>query len=162
MTDPDELCSHCGKVTSGWLPFCGPECQLAYMTHQSKGKIIAPNNLRLCCWRADGTMMEHSHADHPTYMYPVPVNFTGPIDDKHREDFEMVSGRVGTDQEIRDYFQEWHALIYTDGSMAVTIYECSYYMWWLRDGHPQNGAAIWGNLRMGLKSELTLDVSTMK
>ena len=70
---------------------------------------------------ANGDMLEHCDADHPDYKFPVEIEFIGtrPAD---ALDFE--------------YRSESHALIYCNSSVALTIYECCFELWRLRDGMP--------------------------
>ena len=75
-------------------------------------KVIAPNNLPLCAIRHDGVLLEHEHADHPTYLFPVMVE-CGDSDVSYKEE---------------------HALIWTDGVGALTIYECCYTLFQVDSG----------------------------
>jgi hypothetical protein len=84
-------------------------------------KAIAPNGLPLTVERWDGVRLEHSHADHPTYMFPVDVEFTG----------EKPADLPDWDT---SYCNERHALIYIDGCIALTLYECCYELFMLADG----------------------------
>lgn len=94
-----------------------------------------PNGLPLCSFKANGDAYEHSHGDHPDYKFPVEIEFTGDITESDQSDYEMIFGSPpASDQDVRDYLKETHALIYTDGHMAVTIYECCYAMWSLKKG----------------------------
>lgn len=63
------------------------------------------------------------HADHPTFKFLVVVEWVGP-------------------EPIEDYArQEYHALIYTDGTVALTLHECCYAVWSLADGNGQG--SVW-------------------
>lgn len=86
-------------------------------------KVIAPNGLPITCWRANGDELEHPHADHPTYRFPVDVEWIGK---GWEPDLEPV---------------ETHALIYTDDFIALTISECCYALWALSDGEGQG--SLW-------------------
>jgi len=57
------------------------------------------------------------------------------MDDDRRHDI-MLYGRTLNDIEVRDALGETHALIYTDGYIALTMHECCYAIWNLstRDG----------------------------
>lgn len=96
------------------------------MTDQEP-RVIAPNGLPITCWRADAHL-EHEHADHPTYLFPVVAQIDG---------------------------EEWetHALIYTDGGIAVTMYEYCYAAWYVRDGELMGGS-LWekGAIRLAPES----------
>lgn len=84
------------------------------------GRVIAPNHLSIKCLRYDGAVMEHEHADHPDYKFPVVADFVGPVP---RDLLDCDA-----------YCPETHALIYTDGSVAVTVHECTYSTWLVSDG----------------------------
>jgi hypothetical protein len=71
-------------------------------------------------------MLEHEHADHPDYKFPVTVEYVS----------EVPSDLPDWDT---SYYPETHALIYTDGYIAVTMYECCHAMWWLKDGSWMGG-----------------------
>lgn len=92
------------------------------------GRVIAPNNLPITCIRADGTLLEHEHADHPDYKWPVEVEFVGEIPPIPEDWCDMHDEwRAGFDPESQ-------ALIYSDGYIAVTLYESCYIMWVLASG----------------------------
>jgi hypothetical protein len=93
----------------------------------SDPRIIAPNNLPLTVERWDGARLEHEHADHPTYMFPVEIEFKG----------EVPAGLPDWDTSYRN---EKHALIYLDGTVALTLYECCYYLWNLESGNNLRGS----------------------
>lgn len=83
--------------------------------------MISPNNLPISCVKFDGTMLEHEHGDHPDYKFPVTVEYRGVLPE-------------GLDEWDCSYKPETHALIYSDGCVAVTLYECTYGMFNLGDG----------------------------
>jgi len=64
-------------------------------------------------------MLECGHGDHADYLFPVEV-----VGADHPEDVAAGAPR----------FPETHALIYTDGQVALTLYECCYFMWRASDG----------------------------
>lgn len=64
--------------------------------------------------------MEHVHDNHPDYKFPVDV-----------EGIETNPKHVT--------YPQSHALIYTDGVVALTLYECCYFMWTVDDGSPLGG-----------------------
>jgi hypothetical protein len=86
---------------------------------------VRPNGLPVVCATAQGTLLECEHGDHPTYLFPVEA--TG---EEHPEDL------------AHDFhmFPEQHALIYTDGHVALTLYECCYAIWYVRDGEWLGGS----------------------
>lgn len=80
-------------------------------------------------------MYEIEHGDHPDYKFPVHATYVG----EHPEEHFTVSDAGGNNVEVdpgwvESRMHESHALIYTDGSIALTLYECSYAIWSLRDG----------------------------
>jgi hypothetical protein len=120
-------CVNCGKLTVD--NYCDSECMIEN-AKKNGGKVMAPNNLPITCIRYDYTMMEHPEADHPDYKFPVKVEYCGkeiPVD-KY------------------EYSREDHALIYTDGNIAVTIYECCFAMWTLNGSKRDQGKCCGGHL----------------
>jgi hypothetical protein len=87
---------------------------------------IAPNGLPPTVERWDGVRLEHEHADHPTYMFPVDAEFTG----------ERPADLPEWDH---SYCNERHALIYVDGCVALTLYEHCYALWNLESGNCLRG-----------------------
>jgi len=39
-----------------------------------------------------------------------------------------------------EFAEQRHALVFTDGQVAVTVYECCYFMWCVHDGSPDGGS----------------------
>lgn len=101
----------------------------------SDPRIIAPNNLPLTVERWDGARLEHEHADHPTYMFPVEVEFTG-VKPADFPDWDT------------SYCNERHALIYADDCIALTLYEARYYLWVLDGGRCLRGPSLSWNWRI--------------
>ncbi len=59
------------------------------------------------------------------------------------EEVELaLYGRKLTEEERKRSNDQNHALLYTDGHVAVTIYECSYAMWYLNSGKIAGGS-LW-------------------
>jgi len=83
------------------------------------GKLHTPNGLPVMCIRYDNLMLECEHGDHPDYIFPVTAKLIG--------EPEMMDGYPVEGDEL-------HALIYHDDSIALTLHECSYFVWHLRDG----------------------------
>ena len=136
------VCTFCGKPVEPHLNYCNWDCHVEH-AKQLGGKVIAPNGLPIRCIMADGTMLEDEHGDHPDYKFPVKVEYVGPLTDGHRSDAEMMGVRSGaTEAEMRECFGETHALLYTDGCVAVTLFEFCYAFWYLRDGECAGGA-LW-------------------
>ncbi len=101
------------------LNFCCWECHIADAI-ASGGTIHQPNGLPLRCIDRNGDIWEHEHANHPDYKFLVEVEYVGPPHDLPEWD--------------DSYGNQDHALIYTDECIAVTMYECTYGLWSLRDG----------------------------
>jgi hypothetical protein len=139
------ICKFCNEETPDRdvANYCGRwDCYVA-AAKELGGKTIAPNGLRICCVKADGTMMEHEHADHPLYKFPVEVEVT---DARLLKSFEDDEARMFELAKQEAYVRatpftwtESHAFIMTDGCMAVTLYETCYTMWYLGDGHCLGG-----------------------
>lgn len=132
-------CAHCRAPVERYHNYCGWECMVE-QAKQSGGRIHTPNNLPIGCIKADGTMLEHEHGDHPDYMFPVEAQYVG---GKPEEVFRVAH----SDGTVEPMSEEWakarefetHALIYTDGHIALTLYECRYSLWSLRDGRFLSG-----------------------
>ena len=96
--------------------------------------VIAPNGLRICCIRHDGTLMENEHADHPTYMFPVTVDYVG----KDPEFGMLVNGlgehHLPEPDMLEGMKHEDHAVIYTDGWVVMTLYEYCYFLFTMGKG----------------------------
>jgi hypothetical protein len=108
---------------------------------------ICPNDLPVRCIMYDGTMMEHDAARHPDYKFPVGADYIGKEDIGLMTDSEGKSYSDAHLAEVLSY--EEHALLYCDGYIAVTIYECCYAMWNVADGSVQGGS-LWdkGNWKL--------------
>jgi len=119
------FCKYCKKETLFGHNYCEGDCIIKH-AKQCGGKVYSPNGLPIRCINANGDMYEHEHGDHPSYMFPVEVEYTGNIDDVVEKDEE---GNV-----IFSAEKENHALLWTDGNVVLTIYECCYSIWLLRDG----------------------------
>lgn len=135
MVDHDEKrCLNCEKLIESYMNYCSWDCQVALATKEG-GTSFCPNGLPISVIRHDGNMYEHEHGDHPDYKFPVHVSFIGVIDEDDRHDMTLMAGRPPVDdEEVRKFRGESHALIYTDGSIALTIYECCYAIWGVREG----------------------------
>lgn len=113
-------CFNCGKETNEYENYCNWDCMIESAEKQG-GKKITPNNLPIKCIMADGTMLECENGDHPDYKFPVIVEWVGKTAEcSEQYDFERAN--------------QLHAFIYTDGNIALTLYECCYYMWKISDG----------------------------
>lgn len=123
MSDVDKGCVQCGKPPPPHNNYCGWDCMIAY-AKANGGVAYLPNGLPIGSIRADGMMFEHSHGDHPNYLFPVDVDGTNDPGDA-AEGFER--------------YPETHALIYTDGWVALTLHEDSHALWSVRSGAPLGG-----------------------
>lgn len=101
-------CTHCGKPTEDYVNYCDWDCHVEHAKKEG-GRVHCPNGLPIRCIRFDGLMLECEGGDHPDYKFPVVVQQDGEHD-------------------------EVHAVIYTDGSIVLTLFECCYMLWSLRDG----------------------------
>lgn len=129
----DKTCLNCEEVVESYINFCDFDCHIAY-TRKNGGKDLCPNGLPIRCIRFDGMMMEHEHADHCDYMFPVHVRYTGSEPEKV---FTMhgPEGPVEMSPEwVESQCNETHALIYTDGNIAVTMSEYCYAFWSVTSG----------------------------
>ena len=107
-------CKGCNKPVDDQLNFCEFSCHVDYVKRNG-GILKTPNGLPVMCLKHDIFMLECEHGDHPTYKFPVTVEY------------------IGTDQNW-DEKEQIHALIYTDYNVALTIYETNYYLWFMIDG----------------------------
>ncbi len=115
----DKTCPGCGKELPQYHNHCSWECAIK-LAKEAGGSAFTPNGLPIKCIRYDGNMYEHGDGDHPDYKFPVDIRFIGVRPELPEWD--------------DSYTSECHALIYTDGRIAITLYECNYTMWSLRDG----------------------------
>src|SRR5690349_7898019 len=113
-------CTFCQKLIEDYVNYCGWDC----MVNEAKakgGKVIAPNDLPIKCIKFDSTMLEHEHAAHPDYKFPVTVEYRGVLP-------------KGLEEWDHSYSPETHALIYADNNVAITLYEYTYAAFFLSDG----------------------------
>ena len=144
LNEPSKgVCTFCGRSVAAHLNYCGWECQIEH-AKKLGGRVYTPNGLPIRCITADGTMLEHEHGDHPDYKFPVKIDYIGPLTDDHRSDAHRVYGCAphASDEVVRDCMRETHALIYTDGSIALTMHECCYAIFGLRSGLLDSGS-LW-------------------
>jgi len=99
------------------------------------GKFHSPNGLPVGSIDRDGNMWECEHGDHPDYKFPVDLDYVG---DDVEQEFRVVNGEGDTVDMGAEWYEasrhRQHALIYTDGHIALSMYECGYVMWSLADG----------------------------
>lgn len=144
-------------------------------------QVFRRNGLPIVCQRFDGALLEHEHADHPDYKFPVEVEFASerpdcfaqvgldrgkkPTHHRHgiewtddvafcktcdrpldNSEVEHLRAYDVAEFEAASYEPHTEALIYHDGSIAVTLYECGYIMYHRRGGaflHGPNWAKDW-------------------
>ncbi len=127
--------------------------------------VIAPNNLPIRCVMADGTLKEHEHADHRDYKFPVMCELIGTNIEEHQwccvDDNGKRFYRQMDEIDIYNSEHEEHALIYTDGSIAITIYETCKAIWNLRDGTCLGGH-LWEKWDKKNKKGWKLDETSLK
>lgn len=111
-------CDNCNKECEH--NYCDWQCHIEAAKKEG-GKVICPNGLPITCIMANWDMLEHADANHPDYKFPVEIEFVG---------------TKPADAPDWEYSNESHALIYCDVSVALTIYECCYELWRMRDGLP--------------------------
>lgn len=139
----ERRCDFCGAAgVDAYKNYCNWDCIIGKAKQQG-GKIYTPNGLPIKSVKLDSTMLEHEHGDHPDYKFPVEVEYVGPIVESDAEDYRICVGSPHTSEdELRRFRDQTHALIYTDGFVAVTLYECCYAMWWVI----KNGESLGGNM----------------
>lgn len=113
---PPGTCAFCDKPAPYAHNYCSYECHIAAARADGAVEHL-PNGLPIRCITGDGKLLEVANGDHPDYIFPVDVE--GPPETIG--DIEYPGG-------------EFHALIYTDGNIALTLYECEYYLWLLPSG----------------------------
>lgn len=117
------------------------------------GVVHTPNGLPIRSIRHDGNMYEHGHGDHPDYKFPVEIEYVGGLKKEVLDELtEFWRVENPTEEDARRYLAETHALIYTDGSIAVTLYECNYSMFSLRTGECLGGRYVSKDNRLSEKS----------
>ena len=156
-----KVCGYCKKPVEEYHNYCGWACMIEE-AKANGGKVSAPNGLPIGSIDRDGNMWEHEHGDHPDYKFPVTIEYVG---GKPEEQFRVMHG----DGTVEPMSKEWadarsketHALIYTDGYVALTIYECTYAMWSLKDGSIRAGQ-MWKKGDWKLADESITKIMEMK
>ncbi len=133
MTEELHPCHHCKKQISAYINYCDWGCMVAE-AKANGGAIHTPNDLPIRSIKRDGSMWEHEHGDHPDYKFPVDVEHVNPSREMY-----FISGpdltRVPMSKEQADaHNKETHALIYSNRSVALTLYECCHALWNLKRG----------------------------
>ncbi len=115
-----KICPGCGETPpQSYMNYCNWGCHIKHAIILG-GSVHCPNGLPIATIDRDGNMWEHEHGDHPDYKFPVTINFIGVRPELPEWD--------------DSYTKEYHALIYTDEHIALTMYECNYTLWSLSDG----------------------------
>jgi len=128
-------CLHCKKEIQESRNYCDFACGVA-LAKAEGSKEHLPNGLPISCITASGFLLECEHGEHLDYKFPVRIQTTVPE----------------RDPEYREYPQT-HAFIYTDGVVAVTMYEANYYMWSLHnDGETLGGRYAYKTDRLSEES----------
>lgn len=100
--------------------------RVEWLLRQTGTRKHLPNALPVRCIRHDGLMLECENGDHQDYLFPVDAESNHPP--------EVIEGVTFP------YNQPSHALIYTDGNVALMLYEYCYSLWHVgRDGEWLSG-----------------------
>lgn len=123
------------------MNYCSWACQVEE-AKKAGGTVHCPNGLPIGTIKYDNSMWEHEHGDHPDYKFPVEAVYCGPAETAPK----WVSGdgveTPMTEEDILCLRHEDHALIYSDGGIALTVFECCYATWSLRSGLLMGGS-LW-------------------
>lgn len=139
-----KTCVGCDKPVKPYHNHCSWDC----MVEQAKkagGKVHCPNGLPICSVDCNGDMWEHPHADHPDYMFPVEVTYVGSKPDEEFGFTDAEGNAVDPGEGIVESMKtQTHALVYCDGNVALTLYECCYALWHVsRDGKLLHDSTLW-------------------
>ena len=98
---------------------------------------------------------DHEHASHPHYRGVIKAEYIGPA-----SVWQWATGGGDvpmTAEEIARFRVERHALIYCDGTIAVTLFEYVYAVWHVESGAVRSGE-LWkkGEWRLTEESRATL------
>lgn len=109
-------------MTTDW------NARVEWLLRQTGTRKHLPNGLPVRCIRHDGLMLECENGDHQDYLFPV--------DAESSHEPEVLPGGP-----VIPFDQPHHALIYTDGNVALTLYEYCYSLWHIgRDGEWISGS----------------------
>lgn len=113
--------------------------RIEHLLRQTGTRDYLPNKLPVRTIRWDGLRLECEHGDHADYLFPVDVVCLEPP--------EIIDGRKHSLDE------PGHALIYTDGNVALTVYECLHVLWHVgRDGEWLSGGYLSSSYRLSARS----------
>jgi hypothetical protein len=138
-------CLFCGKPTPDHNNYCDGDC-IVTDAKRAGGIVHTPNNLPIRCIRHNNMMLECENGDHKDYKFPVTVEYIGTDNDDLLK-MSSALGNVVHNNDAGSCFCEdclslaqsergdqTHAFIYTDGCIALTLYECDYILFKLVDG----------------------------
>lgn len=92
------------------------------------GKTYNRNNLKLTCSRCDGFFLEHEHADHPDYKFPIMLDELD-RDEKYNYYPSDIPGQPETRMPewlIRYEMHPYPAFLGIENGKIKVIYECCY------------------------------------
>lgn len=149
-----KACLNCGKPPpQTYLNYCDWECTVEHARKEGAVE-VRPNGLPIRCVTASGLLLECEDGDHATYIFPVEVEYIGPAPKEYFGHYHGDSNTLtpATPEEVSQRKFETHALIYTDGHVALTLYEMCYAMWYLRKGE-LGGGSLWRKKEWKLTEE---------
>lgn len=130
----NQNCLNCGRIPPLYHNYCNWDCHVQYAL-KNGAVLYTPNGLPVRCITKDNLLVECEHGDHPHYLFPVEAKY---VDEKPEEDFRVVKGDGTVASLPEDWIEarktELHALIYTDGHVALTMSECCYMLWDVDNG----------------------------
>jgi len=156
-------CKHCGKEAPEFHNYCNWDCHIG-AAKADGGVVYTPNDLPIRCIQASGLLLEHEHGDHLDYKFPVDVVFHKTPEELVADGMSWVDGEgtkypMTVDEAAHECYQT-HALIYSDGTIAVTLYECCYAMWEVRKGKVLYGS-LWTKGEWTLTDESLTKIKEM-
>lgn len=114
--------------------------RIEHLLRQTGTRLHAPNGLRTRLTRWDGLMLECDGGDHVDYLFPVAAESSDPPE-------------RGPEGQVLWWNKATHALIYTDGNVALTLHEACHHLWHLRlDGAYLSGPLHGEHWRLSVES----------
>lgn len=139
------LCVYCGKEAPEFHNYCDSKCHIEAVKANG-GVAYRPNGLPIRCILHNGLLLEHEHGDHMSYHFPVNAVFFKTPEERIADGMCWIDGEGTkspmTVEEASYHCFQTHALIYTDGNVALTLYEYCYALWELRTGKVLYGS-LW-------------------
>lgn len=121
------------------------------------------NGLPLICHRADGWLLEHEHADHPNYQFPIWVHMKPNPDYYFWSTFDEngVETKTPMTEEEKKLEQsiehEYQAFIGVENGLIKTAYECCYGYWNYETGEnvlgPDKHTDLWSRDKWKIQEE---------